>query len=329
MLKIAALILINALLISVSLATGAGEISFSELFTNKTQTFQYILSDLRFPRTMALVFIGASLALCGVLLQTLLNNPLSEPYTLGLSGGATLGAVLFLFFGFQPTWLALPLGAAIGSTVITFFILTALRKNIFLKRDSLILTGVMISLFCGSVVTFIISLLDPSRMQLAIFWMMGQVGSPRDRWWTSLAIAFTLILLLNYKNKNHLDRFLLGEDVAQNLGTPIATIKVLIIASSCILTSLSVSIAGLVGFVGLISPHLTYFLFNTRRHSVVLFAATLIGSGLFLLSDIISRLLSSQNEIPAGSLMALIGAPLLIYMILFKSKNAKDSYVKR
>lgn len=320
--KILILILINIFLVVVSLATGPGEISFSELFGPHSETFRYILFDLRVPRTLALFFIGGSLALCGVLLQTLLNNPLSEPYTLGLSGGSTLGAVIFLFLNLEPVWLSLPLGATIGSVVVTLFILAGMKKNSFFKKNSLILTGVMISLFCGSVVTFLVSMLDPSRMQLAIFWMMGQVGSPRDHWWAALSVFFFIAFLLSSKNSLHLDRLLLGEETAQNLGSPVAKIKIFIIITACLLTSMSVSIAGLVGFVGLIAPHFSYLFFKTRRHSVTLTTSSLLGSILFLTSDIFSRLLSQENEIPAGSLMALMGAPILIYLLARRDRHA-------
>src|SRR5690606_13919363 len=157
--------------------------------------------------------------------------------------------------------------------------------------NSIILIGVMISLFCGAFVTLIISLLEPSKMQLAVFWMMGQVGSPRDHWWTFLAVAFLVSFIVGLTKQVHLDRFLLGEETALNLGTDTKKYRLLFIVLVCLLTSLSVSIAGLVGFVGLVAPHITYLLLKTRRHAKTLVLSPLIGSILFLLADIVSRLM--------------------------------------
>lgn len=321
------ILIMNVFLIVTSLSTGAGHTSYAEFFSFlqnslNNQSLEYIFSELRIPRTFALVSIGLSLGYSGVILQTLLDNPLSEPYTLGLSGGATLGAVLALALGISPVWLSLPLGSVIGCVLVTTFVLGFSQKKVLWKSNSMILVGVMISLFCGAFVTLIISLLEPSKMQLAIFWMMGQVGSPRDAWWIYLFSLFVMAFGFGFINRIHLDRFLLGEDLALNLGTNTKKIRLLFIIMVCLLTSLSVSIAGLVGFVGLVAPHITYALLKTKRHQKTLLLAPLIGSALFLISDIFSRLLTTDIEIPAGSLMALMGAPILVWFLIRGFKNA-------
>lgn len=321
---------LNLALIMTSMATGAGQTSFPELFSFLNHSLgdpsiSYIFSDLRIPRTFALVSIGLSLGYSGVILQTLLNNPLSEPYTLGLSGGATLGAVLALLIGIEPIWLTLPFGSVAGCVLITLFVLGFSQKKILWKSNSMILIGVMISLFCGAFVTLIISLLEPSKMQLAIFWMMGQVGSPRDAWWPFLFFIFACAMLYGFVNRIHLDRFLLGDELALNLGTNIRAKRLAFIVIVCLLTSISVSIAGLVGFVGLVSPHITYSLLRSRRHAKTLILSPLVGSFLFLISDILSRLLTTDIEIPAGSLMALIGAPILVWFLIKGFKNTAVS----
>jgi ABC-type Fe3+-siderophore transport system permease subunit len=326
-----AVLLINIGLIATSLAAGAGHISFAELYSFLSsslndQTLSYIYSDLRIPRTFALVSIGLSLGYCGVILQTILDNPLSEPYTLGLSGGATLGAVLALLIGIQPVWLSLPAGSILGCLLVTIFILSLSQRKILWKSNSMILIGVMISLFCGAFVTLIISFLEPSKMQLAIFWMMGQVGSPRDHWWTYLFLLFIFAFVFGHLNRVHLDRLLLGEDLAINLGTNTKKLRLKFIILVCLLTAASVSIAGLVGFVGLVAPHITYAVLKTRRHTKTLLLSPLVGSALFLISDIVSRLLSTDIEIPAGSLMALIGAPILVWFLL-KGFRSEAKYV--
>lgn len=323
-------LILNLAMIAVSLATGAGQTSFQELFSFLNSslsdpTLNYIFSGLRIPRTFALVSIGLSLGYSGVILQTLLNNPLSEPYTLGLSGGATLGAVLALLIGAEPIWLTLPFGATLGCFLVTLFILVFSRKVILWKSNSMILIGVMVSLFCGAFVTLIISLLEPSKIQLAIFWMMGQVGSPRDAWWPYLFLIFIASFGYALLNRIHLDRILLGDEIASNLGTDINSKRNIFIILVCFLTAMSVSIAGLVGFVGLVSPHISYALLKSRRHSKTLILSPLVGSFLFLTSDIISRKIATDTEIPAGSLMALIGAPILVWFLI---KGFKKSAVR-
>ncbi len=281
---------------------------------------KFILFDLRLPRTLALISIGASLSLCGVLLQTLLANPLSEPFTLGLSGTSTLGAVAFLFFGFSPQWLSLPIGSLAGSFLALILILS-LQNRISSKSNGLILTGVMLSFFSGALVTLIISIMDPYQMQQAIYWMMGQVGSPRDSWSYFLFLVFIIIFFFFYSRRANLDKLLLGSDAAKNLGVNVDREKLYIVVLCSVLTALSVSISGLVGFVGLVAPHLSYTLMNSRRHGVSLSLAPLLGASLFLFADILSRVVSQEVDVPAGSFMALVGAPLLIYFLIFRVRS--------
>lgn len=282
-----------------------------------SEELKFILLELRLPRTVALISIGASLSLCGVLLQTLLANPLAEPFTLGLSGTSTLGAVAFLFFGFSPQWLSLPVGSLIGSLFAIVLVLS-LQKKLSSKSHALILTGVMLSFFSGALVTLIVSVMDPHQMQQVIYWMMGQVGSPRDSWSYFLFPMLFGVFSFFYLRRPHLDKLLLGFDTAKNLGVRIEREKFYIIILCSVLTALSVSISGLVGFVGLVAPHLSYVLVNSRRHTKSLLVAPLVGACLFLLADILSRMVSQDVDVPAGSFMALFGAPLLIYFLLFK-----------
>ncbi len=324
--KIFLLLLLNITFIFISLSVGAAHISISDLWSSlfnphSSDSF-FILTELRFPRTMALVSIGLALGFSGTLLQTLLDNPLSEPYTLGLSGGATLGAVLALMFGIKPIWLTLPMGAVLGCVLATLLVLYFLKNKILWKANSIILIGVMISLFCGSFVTLIISLLEPTQVQLAVYWMMGQVGSEKDLWWPALFVIFVFSLFLGLRHHVDLDRILLGEDTAINLGTNVSSVRLLFILIVCLLTSLAVSIAGLVGFVGLVAPHVSYHILGTRRHYKTLLASPLVGSLLFLSADILARTFSYDIEIPSGSLMALLGAPILIYYLVRGLKNA-------
>ncbi len=313
------------LLSVISLAVGSSAVGFEDLlayFSNQNldPSVKYIISDLRLPRTMALITIGMSLGLSGVLLQTVLDNPLAEPYTLGISGGAALGAVIAIFFGLGA--IGVPVGALVGCFAVTIVILNFSGSKMLMKSRSLILAGIMVSLFCGAVVTLLVSLLDPTKIQTAVYWMMGQVGTTRDVGWPALFLIFLCVYLYFSFQEKNMDRLLLGDDIAASLGTNLNLIKRTVIVSVCVLTSGSVAIAGLIGFVGLVSPHLSYLILGTRRHSLTLTLSSLIGACLFLVSDILARILSHETELPSGSIMALIGAPILVMLMVRRTRYA-------
>ncbi len=312
------------LLAFVSMNVGASSVGFQNLIMYlKGQALEpsvkYILSDLRLPRTIALIAVGLSLGLCGVLLQTILENSLAEPYTLGVSGGAALGAVVAFIFS---TSLGLPLGAFFGAFLVTGIVLFVTKLSGSWKSNVLILVGVMVSLFCGSLVTILVSVLDPSKMQIVLFWMMGQVGSTRDTWSPYLVLLFAIIYLFVFFKRDQLDRLLLGDEQASSLGINVNKLKIEVIVCVCLLTAFSVSIAGLIGFVGLVAPHLSYLLLKTRRHRLTLTAAPLVGAAMFLMSDVVVRAFSRDIEFPSGGVMSLMGAPLLVYLLYRKSRHA-------
>ena len=146
--------------------------------------------------------------------------------------------------------------------------------------------------------------------------MLGQVGTGKDHWWVYLFGVFIVVRLVCVFNQNNLDKILLGDDIAISLGTPVGRLRVFVIVSVCILTSISVAIAGLVGFVGLVAPHVGYLLLKTRRHKWTLGLSSLLGANLFLISDILARHFSKDVPLPSGSVMAIIGAPMLIFLLI-------------
>lgn len=310
-----------------SMSVGGSSIGFSSvsrwLFERATLSEQefFILDQIRFPRTMACVFVGAALALGGTLLQTQLGNPLADPYTLGLSGAASLGGSLTFLFGFEPYWIAVPAGAFLFCWVVTAILLFLLKRNHFGGSKTFILLGVVISLFCGSMVNISLALLEPSKLQNAFFWLVGQVGSARDSWWPLLAAILLFSIIYFFKTSKNLDHLLLGDEVAQSLGTNVLSFRRKTIAIVALLSSLSVAIAGVMGFVGLISGHYASRLLKTRRHKELLFVSVLMGGNILLYSDIMGRFLGGELEIPAGSITAIVGAP--IFLSLLVSRKAR------
>ena len=310
-----------------SLAVGAADIPMNTIFEwlrhqLKDESLSYILTNLRLPRTLAALSVGAALGLAGLLLQALLDNPLAEPYTLGVSGGATLGALTALLLQLSPQWIMLPLGGLIGCAVVALILLFVLRRSSDFNSRVLILVGILISLFCGSVVVLLISLLEPQELQSAMRWMMGFCGTPRDQLWPMTAAVVVATLIWINMRARSLDSLLLGDDLALSTGSTLSNLRREIVIAVSLLTATSVSLMGLIGFVGLIAPHVSFLLTRSRRFGANLLVTPIVGGILLITSDVVGRIIGGTREIPAGSLVALIGAPLLAYFLLKRFRHA-------
>ncbi|MEQ1879204.1 MAG: iron ABC transporter permease, partial [Bdellovibrionia bacterium] len=163
---------------------------------------------------------------------------------------------------------------------------------------------------------------DPYQIQSSFVWMLGQMGSDRDHWWPLLFGLLVFSLAWSLKNATHLDRLLLGEDIATSLGTNIRPVRIGLILTVALLCSVGVSISGLIGFVGLLAPHLASLLAN-RQHRWNLPMSALMGALFLLLADVLSRAIGGEREIPAGGVVALVGAPLLIFLMLRWERHAR------
>lgn len=294
-----------------SLQIGASGITLSDIYTNHRGIF-----DLRLSRTLSCFSVGACLALSGLILQTVLDNPLAEPYTLGISGGATLGALLVLLIGITPVWAYMPVGSLVGSVFVTLVLFFVIPREVFQRSRSLVLFGLMISLFCGSLVVLLVSVLEPTRLSTAIQWTMGFAGTERDLLWPYVLLTSFIGCCWVYYQANGLDSFLLGDGLSSNLKSDQQRIRKQAVVMVCFLTGISVAVMGLIGFVGLIAPHIATTITKSRRVRQVWFEVLLIGGMLLLLADVIGRFVGGDNEVPAGSLTALMGAPLLILLMM-------------
>ena len=300
-----------------SLNIGPSDLNILDML-DMTPTERVIFFDIRLARTLVCLFVGGSLAVSGFLLQSFLKNPLAEPYTLGLSGGSSLGAVLFLMMG----WPFLFLGSFLGCWMVTFLILYLHRQLFFKQKQSLILLGVMISFLCGAFITLIMSLMQPDKMQTALFWMIGQSGTERDRYWYLSFLGLLICCVWSLKVAKKLDLFLIDDKAIQAFGSQKHIERDMILMVS-LLTSISVSICGLIGFVGLISPHICRLLLKTSRHQVCLFLSALLGGIFFLSADILGRVLGGTMDIPTGSITAIIGTPIFVILLLKRSRYVR------
>lgn len=319
--KTALLFIVLIFAVLLSLSVGSSDISFNQVLSwvfgqSLDSSDAYILTELRLPRTLTCIAVGGGLALAGFLLQLLLDNPLAEPYTLGLSGGASLGALSALLLGLSPQFIAFPIGGFVGCLLVGFLILTVILRTRNFQSRLLVLFGIMISLFCGAIIVVMVSLLEPQQMTTAMQWMMGHSGTARDVWWPMTTLVLAVSLLWSWLRARPLDSLLLGENLAQASGTPLKKIRIEIVIAVSLLTATSVALMGLVGFVGLIAPHSSYFLIKSRRVRASLASTAMLGALTLLSADIVGRLIGGDREIPAGSLVALVGAPFLSWLII-------------
>jgi ABC-type Fe3+-siderophore transport system permease subunit len=314
------LLMLFAVLACFSLNLGGSNIGFFDLW-HGDETGQFVLFHLRIPRTLSVICVGAALGLSGVLLQMILNNPLAEPYTLGLSGGATLGSIVTAMLLPLPGAAALALGSILGCWCITFFILSLLKRLSVSATSGLILAGVMLSLACGSVVSVLMAKMNPAQFQRSFNWMVGYFGTDRDQYWNGLAPLVAASVGWSWWRRKDFDRWLLGEEWAASFGINYKKLKREVLIAVTLLVSISVAISGLVGFVGLLAPHITHKLFGTRRFHWQIPGSVLTGAILLLLGDVLGRWVGGNAEIPAGSLVALLGAPTLIFFILRGRRN--------
>lgn len=287
--------------------------------TDIAKNEEMIIWNIRLPRVLLAFCIGASLALAGAAFQGLLRNPLADPYTIGVSSGASLGAVLVLFFQVSIVGLGsftLPIVAilfGIISLLIVFGLVRLSSKS--LAIETIILAGIIVSAFIGSLVSLIISLSDRESMTQIIYWLYGSVGM---RGWShiQLILPFMLIgsfiLIYHYRELNALA---LGEDAADHIGVDVKKGKTFILIGASLLTGAAVAVSGSIGFVGLVIPHLVR-LITGPNHRHVLPLSLLIGGAFLILADLMARTIIAPKELPIGVITALIGAPVFALLLI-------------
>jgi len=334
---IAILLLLVVFLISVSV--GSVEISFSDIFKllkdhfsgvsrkdNINEGLSTILFNVRMPRVILAAMVGAALSVSGAAMQGLLKNPLAEGSTLGITSGGALGAVLSLTLGmYIPVFKHL--GLAITSIVFSFLSIVLILSLTYkidkgLSTHTIILTGVIFSMFASSLTSLLVTLSGDNLKQV-VFWSMGSFSG---RGWSHVRLMFPFfvtgtIILLTLSHE--LNAFSLGEEQARYLGVNTKKIKLLILTLVSVLVGISVSVSGTIGFVGLVVPHITRLLTgpNFKR---LLPLSLLFGASFLMLTDLVSRTVLSPVELPIGVVTSFIGAFLFIY-IFYNHSNRKNS----
>ena len=283
--------------------------------TSNPETLWLILAEIRLPRALLAMLVGATLGLSGAVLQGFLRNPLAEPALIGASATAALGAVLTLYFGLAASFpYALPLGGMTGAMlgVLLVSLLAGQGSNVL----TLILAGVAINSLAGSLNALALNLApSPYASQEIVFWLLGSLT---DRSFDHVRVATPFILggwLLLLSSGRALDALSLGEDAARSLGFRLGQLRLLIILGVGLSVGAAVAVAGNIGFVGLVVPHLLRPLVGQQPGRLLLVSA-LGGAALLLMADIAVRLIPSSSELKLGVVTALLGAPFFLYLLI-------------
>lgn len=280
-----------------------------------------IVRELRLPRALLGVLVGGSLAMAGATFQAILRNPLAEPYILGISGGASVGAVLVLALGLagETSW-ALPLAAFAGALVaivLVFRVATASGRAMDVRV--LLLAGVVVGAFFSACIAFILSVSDARTVQSAVLWIMGSLAGAgwRDVMLTAVYSLPAAVALLSLARP--LNLMAIGEETAQYLGTDVERVKRLSLAVAALLTAAGVAVAGVIGFVGLVVPHAVRLLVGSD-HRVLLPLSFLAGAAFLTFADLAARLVLAPTEVPIGVITAFVGVPFFL-LLLRRSMN--------
>ena len=293
-----------------SLCAGEQWISPGDWFTPRGELFVW---QIRLPRTLAVLLVGAALAISGAVMQALFENPLAEPGLLGVSNGAGVGliAAVLLGQGQLPNW-ALGLCAIAGALIITLILLRFARRHLSTSR--LLLAGVALGIICSALMTWAIYFSTSVDLRQLMYWMMGGFGGVdwRQSW---LMLALIPVLLWICCQSRPMNMLALGEISARQLGVPLWFWRNVLVAATGWMVGVSVALAGAIGFIGLVIPHILR-LCGLTDHRVLLPGCALAGASALLLADIVARLALAAAELPIGVVTATLGAPVFIWLLL-------------
>jgi len=287
--------------------------------------FMNIVMNIRLPRVLLAGLVGASLAIAGAAFQGLLRNPLADPYTLGVSSGASVGAVATIFLGISIPVLGnftLPILSVVFSIITIFCVLFFAKKmDRSMKVETIILTGIIFSSFLSAFISLMIALTGEELRQI-IGWLMGSVSM---RGWSYIVIIlpfFVIGSLTLMMNTQELNAMTFGENRAKHLGVNVQRRKLTILIAGSVLTGAAVAVSGTIGFVGLVIPHIIRQIWGPD-HKHLLPLSLLIGSGFLILADLVARMVISPSELPIGVITSLIGAPAFALILLKRRRQGE------
>lgn len=308
--------------VMIALLYGSVEITFEDIMNvlvhkmdNTKEYFNTIIWNIRLPRIVMALLLGAMLSVAGIITQTIFKNPVADPYIIGTAASATFGAVLAYLLKL-PQYLY-GIIAFIICTIVSFVIFAVANRNFYLHVSRLLMIGISISALLGAFTSFAIYLIGEDSFQI-IVWTMGYLGNAT--WLQNLILVIPLILclLFFYMKRNHLDVLLAGDEEAYSMGISINKLKKQLLITTSLLVGFSVAFTGMIGFVGLIVPHCLRILVGSSNAKI--FPLAILWGSLFLLMcDTLARLVITPVEIPIGVITAFLGAPFFLYLAMKKN----------
>lgn len=276
--------------------------------------YSLIVFDIRLPRILLGILVGAALSVAGTGFQALLRNPLADPYVLGVSSGAALGAILSLIISSRASF-AMPLAAFAGALATIAGVYFLGRRGGQIDTHTLLLAGIITASFLSAVIMFLMTTLSGGELRGIAFWLMGDLTSTKTP--VGLGWLFTVLLIAIgaiYSTAADLNLLLSGEQEAMHLGVDVPRVKLVVYVSASLLTGLAVSVSGAIGYVGLLVPHVMRLLFGSD-HRLLIPTTALGGAIAIVIADTLARTIVSPTELPVGAMTAMAGAPVFIYLL--------------
>ena len=290
---------------------GLGDL-FRVLFSSQNDSIvTQIIFDIRLPRILFAIAVGGGLSIAGAVFQAMLMNPLAEPYILGISSGGTFGAVLSFLLGLS--FIGTQVFAFSGSILVMLLVFVLGKKFGELEPNRLLLSGVMIGAFFSAGILLMMTLLNDS-LRTAVFWLIGNLSlAEKDNLVFVLPLTFSVVIILILLS-NKFNILSMGSDTAKQLGLEVSRFKNLTYLLVSLMIGTIVSVSGIIGFVGLLIPHICRMIFGTDNR-IVFPASFFIGAAYLTFADTIARTIAAPVELPVGAITALIGAPVFIYLL--------------
>ena len=281
--------------------------------------YEVTVWNLRLPRILMSLFAGGALAVCGAAFQSIFRNPVCDPYILGISSGASLGAAIAIITGLDAFVFGIPCAALIGALLTLLLVIGIAFAGNRKTVETILLSGIALNFLISAIITLLMVLHQESLEQI-IFWTMGSFASSS---WLGICGIFAMLLLcgfflfFNAKNVNILQ---LGSDTAQTSGVNVQRTTLTVLIAASLLIAATVACCGVIGFVGLIIPHIVRLIFGNNNRTVFTFSI-FFGAFFCLLADTLARTLAAPAELPVGSITSIVGAPYFIFLLLSRKKS--------
>ena len=320
-LKFILLIIATATLFVADVAYGSVKIPLNELFSNN-EVYNNIIYNFRLPKALTALITGAAISVAGLIMQTLFRNPLAGPYVLGVSSGASLGVAIFILAGailptaFIESGWGLVISATLGAVLVLMMVLAVSFR--VRQAVSLLIVGIMFGQLSGSLVTILQNSSDPDSLKLFVVWTFGSLSAVTWNYmWVMLPIVI-IGLAIVFAIQKPLNALLLGENYALGLGVNVVRTRLMIIIAIALLAGATTAFTGPIAFIGMAVPHLVRGLLKTSNHQATIPGSILVGASLLLLCDIVCQLPANGYTLPINAVSALVGAPIIIWIILRK-----------